>query len=303
MSKNPFKTAEPVARKLKVLLYGPAGSGKTTAALTFPNVAIIDTEGGTDLYAGRDGFAPFDVLRAKTLTELDAALSFIRTGKHDYETLVIDSVTVLYEVAREALARGSKSGEMSYREWGKLNTRMESLYNALTDMPVHVVLVTREAVEYEGTGDSLKKVGTKPDADKSIVYNTDIVVRMQKDRSGVIEKSRGQEVVAEGQRVRRVNWDVFAPLAAEFSTGATITHGNKAEAVEAEIEPLSDMDVARAFVTYWRRQGLSDIEILNALQVERVSQFVGGRKAADAILTAWHARRAGTDRAAAVEGA
>lgn len=41
---NPFQSAELTARKLKILLYGNWGTGKTFAALTFPRVALIDAE-------------------------------------------------------------------------------------------------------------------------------------------------------------------------------------------------------------------------------------------------------------------
>lgn len=286
--KNPFKPAEPVARKLKILLFGPAGSGKTTAALTFPRVAMIDTEGGADLYAGRPGINPFHILRAKTLSDVENAVTFIKedNGK-SFDTLVIDSVTVLYEVTREALARGSKSGEMSYREWGKLNTRMENLYNTLTSLPVHVVMIAREATEYEGTGDNLRKTGTKPDADKSIVYNVDFVVRMTASRAGLIVKSRGQDIAPEGDTLPRITWDVFSPLAQEFSTGATVEYTNKSDAIEAETEPLTDVETARAFVMHWRKEGLTDRQVLTALDVERLSHWTKGRAAADHAVQAW----------------
>ena len=295
MPSNPFQPAERVARKVKLLLYGSAGSGKTTAALTFPNCAVIDTEGGTDLYAGRGQFAPFDVLRVKTLAELENALAYLRSGKHNYQTLVIDSVTVLYEVKREALARASRSGEMSYREWGKLNNGMEALYNALTDLDMHVVIIARESPEYEGTGESLRKVGTKPDADKSLIYNVDFVIQMLGNRTGVVKKSRGQDIAPEGSTLPRVNWDVFAPLADEYADGQTVDHTNRDEAIEAEatVEDFSDGTVVRAFVTFWGEKGLTEAEIKGALKanlpsMKKWADWKTGRAAADMVVRAWH---------------
>jgi hypothetical protein len=287
MAFNPFKPAEPVARKVKVLLVGPAGSGKTTAALTFPRCAVIDTEGGTDLYAGRPGFAPFDVLRVKTLAELEQALNFLKSGKHDYETVVIDSMTVLYEVKREALARASKSGEMSYREWGKLNNGMEALDNTLTDLDMHVVIVARESTEYEGTGDSLRKIGTKPDAHKSLIYNVDFVIQMLDNRTGRVKKSRGQDIAREGATLPRVDWSVFAPLAEEFSDGEEIQHVNRDDAITAEV--LSDVwpDNERAA---WGKaltsKGWTKADIYQALGVDALKDFKGTRAEADARIAA-----------------
>ena len=42
---NPFRPAEQVAPKVKALVYGPSGVGKTFLALTAPGrIAVIDTE-------------------------------------------------------------------------------------------------------------------------------------------------------------------------------------------------------------------------------------------------------------------
>jgi flagellar biosynthesis GTPase FlhF len=41
------KKPEAVEKRLKLFMYGPAGVGKTTAAIQFPNAYIIDCEKGT----------------------------------------------------------------------------------------------------------------------------------------------------------------------------------------------------------------------------------------------------------------
>jgi len=45
------KAPEVKEKRLKMFVYGPAGVGKTTAAIQFPNAYIIDTERGSDFYA------------------------------------------------------------------------------------------------------------------------------------------------------------------------------------------------------------------------------------------------------------
>lgn len=45
------KSPEVKEKRLKMFVFGPAGVGKTTAAIKFPNSYIIDTEKGTDFYA------------------------------------------------------------------------------------------------------------------------------------------------------------------------------------------------------------------------------------------------------------
>ena len=39
---------EAVTKRLKLFMFGPAGVGKTTAAIQFPNSYIIDAERGSE---------------------------------------------------------------------------------------------------------------------------------------------------------------------------------------------------------------------------------------------------------------
>jgi hypothetical protein len=292
---NPFQVAEPTARKLKILLFGNWGTGKTQAALTFPRVALIDSEGSSTLYRGRPGIAPFSVLDTKSMTDLENAIAFIADDKgKTFDTLVIDPISVIYKVTREALATGNKKnpGDMGYREWGKLNSRMNSLYTRLINLPVHVVMIARESTEYEGTGDALRKVGVKPDSDKDIGYLFDIVLHMQDDYSGLITKSRASEI-KKGDRIKTVKWDVFAPISAGYATGKheTLTEDDAASADEAGRELLrdefQDRDLVEAFVAEWKGQGAQISDIQAALKVSKLGQWMQGRAAANLEMRAY----------------
>src|SRR5580692_7703506 len=102
MSKLKGRTPELIkAGKIKAVLYGVSGVGKTTLALSFPCPYYFDVEGGAKgpqyrdllkksggVYLGpEDGTLSFD-----TLIEQIQALA---TEKHAYKTLIIDSVTKL----------------------------------------------------------------------------------------------------------------------------------------------------------------------------------------------------------------
>ena len=286
--KNPFKPAEATARFLKILLFGLSGTGKTIAALSFPGVAVVDAEGGTTLYRGRPGIPPFLVMDAKTLTELEEAVKFVQEdGGKTIKTLVIDPISVFYKIQREATAQSSKRKEkdMGMREWAKLNMRMSVLYTSLTNLPCHVIVIAREATEYEGSGDEMRKAGVKPDADKDIPYPFDFVIQMQKDHSGLVIKSRGAEL-AEKQRIKTVNWDVFRKFAEVYSSGVPdrVIDDESAILNEAEREVLreqfQDRDIVVSFVKEWNHQGAEISDIQSALGVEKLSQWTQGLNAA-----------------------
>lgn len=284
--KNPFATATPIAKKIKVLLYGASGSGKTLAALSFPRVALIDAEGGADLYAGRPDVPAFAILRTKTVTELEQAIAFIREdGGKAFDTLVIDPITVIYDVLKEATAKTAKNGEIGFREWAKINSRMKSIYNSLTNLPVHVVVIAREATEYETSGGDLRKTGTKADADKAAPYVFDFVVKLNPDHSGAVIKSRGI-LVGDGGRVGSVNWKLFEPAANAYTNGKTITYTDEADAATEQADEWN-ADVAAAFTTHWRAQSVTDQGLLDALGVSRLGEWTKGRAAADKAVQVW----------------
>ena len=56
-----FKKAETQADRLKMYIYGEAGTGKTVTSLQFPNPAVIDTEKGTTHYGKFFDFHKIDL--------------------------------------------------------------------------------------------------------------------------------------------------------------------------------------------------------------------------------------------------
>lgn len=113
-AKDP-KAAEP--SKPKILIFGKPGVGKTWQALDFPSCYYIDTEGGADLShytdklktAGGVYMGPADgALDFETVIEQFKALA---TEKHSFRTVIIDSITKLFNaaVATEAERLGEKN--------------------------------------------------------------------------------------------------------------------------------------------------------------------------------------------------
>lgn len=294
--KNPFEEAKPVSKKLKILLFGPSGSGKTLAALSFPSVAVVDSESGTDLYAGRPGVPKFDILRAKSLSDLENAVAFIKQDNgRTYDTLVIDPISVFYDVQKQAAEKQSKHGALGYQEWGKINNRMKYLYTELTNLPVHVVVLARESIEYTTKGGNLEKVGVKPDSDKALLYIFDFVVHMNPDHSGDVIKSRGVALGTNGY-LDKVDWSVFEPIAMPYQSGSTLTYESEDAAAERDMQhdanDMRDVDVARAFFNGWKDKGISQSDILAALNVSRLSEWVQGVDAANQAVDSYIAKKA-----------
>src|SRR5688572_31957700 len=90
------KKPEAVNKRLKLFMYGPAGVGKTTAAIQFPNSYIIDCERGAENYDKLIAASNSVVFQTTDIHEVMQEIRGLLTVQHDYRTLVIDPITTIY---------------------------------------------------------------------------------------------------------------------------------------------------------------------------------------------------------------
>lgn len=176
--------------RLKALFYGAAGVGKTFAAVQFPKPYIIDTEGSTNkpqyvkLIEKSDGA----VLMTVDFDEMVNEVRELLTTKHDYKTLIIDSLTLAYNDLLEKAER--KVGTEFGRHYGEANKRMKQLLNLLFRLDMNVIITSHSKNEY---GQNLAVLGQTFDCYKKLDYLFDLVFEIQKrgtHRVGVVKKSR-----------------------------------------------------------------------------------------------------------------
>lgn len=242
---NPFRAPVDAAPRAKVLVYGPSGVGKTWFALTAPGpIAVIDTEGGTAFYAGRvgeGGLSPFDVLPTKTFAQVEQAVAYLREHPGAYQTLVIDPVTVLYEVLQDAAqerraeVRRNAEADLEMLDWQRIKRAWKRLMNEIANLPMHVVVTARQGeLKEERTGPNGRKesvkVGLRPEAEKSTDYLFDVVVRMEPNRSG------GRDAVMEKDRmgIHPLNARVPSPTFTSLFAKALAGRGTAERAVPSD---------------------------------------------------------------------
>lgn len=166
---------EAVRKRLKFFMFGPAGVGKTTAAIQFPNSYIIDCERGTENYDKLVAASGSAVFQTTDINEVIAEVKSLLTEKHDYRTLVIDPITTVYNDLLEKCEL--KVGTDFGRHYAEANKTMKRLANLIMALDMNVVVTAHAKTEY---GPNLTKLGYTFDGWRQLDYWFDLVVELRK---------------------------------------------------------------------------------------------------------------------------
>lgn len=131
---------EATGHGVKCLVYGKAGSGKTTLCGTAPNPLIISAEAG--LLSLRKKNIP--VLVVNSAQDVWDALAWCRTdaAKNGIQTVALDSIS---EITETILANEKKKTKDPRQAYGEMATATIDMVKAFRDLPgLHVIVTAKE---------------------------------------------------------------------------------------------------------------------------------------------------------------
>lgn len=181
------KKPKEITKRLKAFFYGNAKVGKTTAAIQFPKPYIIDTEKGCEnkKYAKLIDEAGGAIFQTQDFQEVVQEIKELLTISHEYKTLVIDSLSPLYDnlvnKCAEEIKRKAKGEDITGTEFGRhiseANKKMKRLIDLLYRLDMNVIITSHAKDQYNS---KMEIIGTTFDCFKKMDYMFDLILEVQK---------------------------------------------------------------------------------------------------------------------------
>lgn len=183
-------SAEPIASRLKMFVYGGTGVGKTITSLHFPSPAVIDTERGTEHYGKFFEFKRiFTDDTAKVIAVIDELLKDPVVDGVMIKTIVVDSFSVLYDslmlnfISKQKIKTGNSSYQMQPKDYTIIKNDLKSLIKKLLALDMNIIGTAREKPLYSST-DFMKIEGVTWEIPKEVPHMFDVVLRLSKTSDG-----------------------------------------------------------------------------------------------------------------------
>lgn len=153
-----------IKRLPKILVYSRNKKGKTTFALSAPNVLIMDPEQGTNEMKTKDPH----IWPVREWEEVQDFYGFVRSGElcpmeecqsspHPFRWLGIDGMTKLHKLALHFVMKVEEErnldrqpGFVQQKDYGKANELLRQMLDNFHNLPHGVVYTTQERMLVEG---------------------------------------------------------------------------------------------------------------------------------------------------------
>lgn len=232
---------------LTMVVHGESGVGKSWLADTAPGPRLIlDVEGGvnftpSDKVSWDGKGAPPDaspgdsvVVQVRDLATAQAAYQWLNAGKHQFNSVVIDSLSEMQKRAVDSIAGAN---QMKTQDWGTLLRKMEGMVRAFRDLTMHPTAPVQTVVFVCGTKVESETGRMRPalqgQMGTTLPYYVDVVAYMA--------YAPGDEP---GEFVRRATFRPIGDVVAKDRTGRLGDH-------------LDDPTIPRMLSAVYQKEALS----------------------------------------------
>ena len=187
MAINLKKTGSLSASGVKLLVYGQAGSGKTSLIKTLPSPIVLSAEGGLLSIQGAD--LPY--IEIASMDDLREAWTWLNTDEGmAYQSVALDSISEIAEVCLNAEKKATKDPRQAY---GAMQEQMADIIRAFRDLPGRHVLMT---AKLEKSQDEMAHIlyapsmpGNKTGQSLPYFFDEVLALRVERDADGNTQRA------------------------------------------------------------------------------------------------------------------
>ena len=173
---------------VKALVYGHAGSGKTSLIRTLPNPVILSAEAG--LLSLADSDIPY--IEIKSMDDLSAAYQWLTQtdeGK-EFDSIALDSISEIAEVVLNFEKKNTKDPRQAY---GAMQEQITDLIRAFRDIDGKNVYFTAKVEKAQDESGRIlyspSMPGNKTAQQLPFFFDEVLALRVEKDQDGNIERA------------------------------------------------------------------------------------------------------------------
>lgn len=227
---------------IKVLCMGDAGVGKSLYGLSFPEVAVLDSENKVYVYENHEEYGKniVGILDTSTYSDTMELLNEIINNPTECKTLCIDSETMVYKNLQLSILEADErraikknqdldSTGLSVKSWGRikyLNERLTLAKTQLSANGVNLITIAHKVDVMQQVGSERVKVGEKADLGKGNEFTYDVILRFFKEKD-----------LATGEYVFKA--EVIKDTTSQFKVGEIIINPSYENTFKDYLEKLS----------------------------------------------------------------
>lgn len=130
-----------IPQTIKMMIYGQAGMGKTTLALSAPRPLMLDFDGG--IHRANFGHQ-CDAVQVRNWKEV---LDVLKENLSEYDTIIVDTVGKMLDFI---ITHICPVGNPRIQDWGKINQEFASFNRSVSALNKNVIYVAHRDLRKEG---------------------------------------------------------------------------------------------------------------------------------------------------------
>lgn len=250
-----------VQTKIKALIYGQAGMGKTTLALSAPRPLLLDFDNGVNRvnYAHQK-----DTVQ---ITSFQEALDVMKEDLSEYDTIVVDTIGKMMDFI---ITKVCGTSNPRIQDWGRINQEFSSFVRIASSLNKHLIFIAHRDVRKEGE-DNVFVPAVREKTYSSIVTELDLLGYMDMNKNvrqitfNPTSKNDGKNtcnlpeliaipVVVEANGTGKTNNFIETAIIGTFNKNQVLRkemvekYANVMEMIKSEISAITTPEMANAFV-------------------------------------------------------